>query len=80
MNAHTRVNAVEIMKKYIYKLRSVNFRPRANWSSCTEQTKSEMLATWRLTVPDSAVVMSSANGLVGTGFVSRYRLQPRAAF
>ena len=30
--------------------------------------------------PDGAVAMSSANGLVGTGFVSRYRLQPRAGF
>ena len=30
--------------------------------------------------PDSALVMSSANGLVGTGFVSLYRLQPRAGF
>ena len=28
--------------------------------------------------PDGAVVMSSANGLVGTGFASRYQLQPRA--
>ena len=26
---------------------------------------------------DGAVVMSSANGLVGTGFASRYRLEPR---
>ena len=32
------------------------------------------------TGPDGAVVMSSANGLVGTGFASRYRLQPRAGF
>ena len=24
--------------------------------------------------------MSSANGLVGTGFTSQYRLQPRAGF
>ena len=30
--------------------------------------------------PDDAVVMSSANGLVGTGFASWYRLQPRAGF
>ena len=30
--------------------------------------------------PDGAVVISSANGLVGTGFISRYRLQPRAGF
>ena len=29
---------------------------------------------------DYAVVMSSAYGLVGTGFASRYRLQPRAGF
>ena len=32
------------------------------------------------TDPDGAVVMSSANRLVGTGFASRYRLQPRAGF
>ena len=30
--------------------------------------------------PDGAVVMSSANGLVGTGFVYLYRLQPIAGF
>ena len=30
--------------------------------------------------PDGAVAKSLANGLVGTGFVSRYRLQPRAGF
>ena len=33
-----------------------------------------------ITGPDGAVDMSLANGLVGTGFVSRYRLQPRAGF
>ena len=33
-----------------------------------------------LTGPDGAVTMSSANGLVGTGFVSRYRLQPERVF
>ena len=27
--------------------------------------------------PDGAMAMSSVNWLVGTGFVSRYRLQPR---
>ena len=32
------------------------------------------------TVPDGAVVKSSAKGLVGTGFASGYRLQPRAGF
>ena len=32
------------------------------------------------TGPDGAVVMSSANGLVGTGFASPYRLRPRAGF
>ena len=30
--------------------------------------------------PNSAVAMSSANGMVGIGFASRYRLQPRAVF
>ena len=32
------------------------------------------------TGPDGTVAMSLANGLVGTGFVSRYRFQPRAGF
>ena len=32
------------------------------------------------TGPDAAVVMSSVNGLVGTGFTSHYRLQPIACF
>ena len=30
--------------------------------------------------PNGTVVKSSANGLVGTGFTSRYQLQPRAGF
>ena len=30
--------------------------------------------------PDGTVAMSLANGLVGTGFTSQYRLQPRAGF
>ena len=34
----------------------------------------------KATGPDGVVVMSSANGLVGTEFASRYRLQPRAGF
>ena len=29
---------------------------------------------------DDAVAMSSVNGLVDTGFASRYRLQPRVGF
>ena len=29
---------------------------------------------------DGAVAMSSANGLVGTGFTSGYRLQPEQVF
>ena len=37
------------------------------------------LKRW-LTSPDGAVAISSANGMVGTGFTSRYRLQPRAGF
>ena len=37
----------------------------------------EPLLLIRKTGADGAVVMSSANGLVGTGFASRYRLQPR---
>ena len=39
-----------------------------------------MVRRIRPTGPDGAVVMSSANGLVGTEFASRYRLQPRAGF
>ena len=31
-----------------------------------------------ITGPDDAMAMSSANGLVGTGFASPYRLQSRA--
>ena len=30
--------------------------------------------------PDGTVAKSSANGLVGTGFASWYRFQPRAGF
>ena len=33
-----------------------------------------------VTGPHGAVAMSSANGLVGTGIVSRYQLQSRAGF
>ena len=36
------------------------------------------LAARQKTSPDGAVAMSLANGLVGTGIASRYRLQPRA--
>ena len=32
------------------------------------------------TGPDGAVANSLANGLVGTGIASQYRLQPRAGF
>ena len=32
------------------------------------------------TGPECAVTSSLANGLVGTVFISRYRLQPRAGF
>ena len=32
------------------------------------------------TVSDGAMVMSSANGLVGTGFASRFRLQHQSVF
>ena len=32
------------------------------------------------TGPDGTVAMSSANGVVGTGFASQYQLQPRAGF
>ena len=38
------------------------------------------LLFYKLTSPDGTVVMSSTNGLVGTGFVSRYWLQPRTGF
>ena len=30
--------------------------------------------------PDGAMAMSSAYGLLGTGFASRYRLQPKVGF
>ena len=32
------------------------------------------------TIPNGTVAMLSANGLVGTGFASQYRLQPRVGF
>ena len=35
---------------------------------------------WFSVQKEEAVVVSSTNGLVGTGFASRYRLQPRAGF
>ena len=35
---------------------------------------------WKMTGPDGAVGKSKANGLVGTGFTSQYRLQLRAGF
>ena len=40
---------------------------------------------WAMLHPDlrlvhGTVAMSSANGLVGTGFASQYQLQPRAGF
>ena len=35
---------------------------------------------WRSDGSDGAVAMSSANGLVGTGFASRFRLQCRVGF
>ena len=38
------------------------------------------LAPNQKTGPNGAVAMSSVNGMVGTGFASRYRLQPRAGF
>ena len=37
-------------------------------------------SVYRTTGPDDAVAESSANGLVGTGFTSRYRLQPQSGF
>ena len=40
----------------------------------------KILIISQVTGPNGAVVMSSANGLVGTGFASWYRLQPRAGF
>ena len=36
--------------------------------------------SYKITCPDGAVAMLSANGLVGTGFASQYRLQSRAGF
>ena len=34
----------------------------------------------RITSPDGAVAKSLTNVLVGTGFASRYRIQPRTGF
>ena len=42
--------------------------------------KEHLLLIGKITGPGGAVAMSSANWLVGTGFASRYRLQPRAGF
>ena len=42
----------------------------------SELCKEELCQCAVTTGPDGAVV----NGLVGTGFASRYRLQPRAGF
>ena len=61
---------------------------REGFSSATEhQLENETIkllkfgsATLTDTGPDGAVAMSSANGLVGTGFASWYQLQPRAGF
>ena len=39
-----------------------------------------MLISLQHTGPCGVKAMPSANGLVGTGFASRYRLQPRAGF
>ena len=39
-----------------------------------------ILAANQKTSPNDAVVKSSANGLVCTGFASRYWLQPRVGF
>ena len=43
------------------------------------RSKTSMAASVETSL-DGAVVMSSANGLVGTGFASRYWLQPRGDF
>ena len=40
--------------------------------------QSEMIVS--VTGPDGVVAMPLANGLVGTGFASRYRFQHRAGF
>ena len=41
---------------------------------CADQTYTFMfLNRWNSTSPDGAVAKASANGLVGTGFASRYR-------
>ena len=62
-----------------------------NWRKCSDDICERFQAAkirliyntrfyYQETGPDGAVVMPSANSLVGTGFVSRYRLQPRAGF
>ena len=42
--------------------------------------KEQNMGGEKTTGPDGAVAMSSANGLLGTGFASQDRLQPRAGF
>ena len=48
-----------------------------NWSNCLPWQHYEIADSDFWTSPDGAVVKSSASGLVGTGFTSLYRLQPR---
>ena len=56
-----------------YKQKDLNFI--AHWIWLTQS-----FGMKTLTSSDGAVAMLMANGLVGTGFASRYRLQPRAGF
>ena len=52
--------------------------PLGEISSSTQSVEKKETSIPISTGPDGAVVM--ANGLVGTRFTSRYRLQPRAGF
>ena len=52
-------------------------KPSLTHTRCNSKRE---LTKYPYTNRDGAVAMSSANGLVGTGFASRYRLQPRAGF
>ena len=60
-----------------------SFQPVLQWhviSRLRDGACKISLSANRNTGPDSAVAMPSANGFVGTGFASRYRLQSRAGF
>ena len=60
---------------YVWELQSANIILFRFWLDYCRT-----LFFFHLTGPDGVVAMSSPNGQVGTGFASRYRLQPRGIF